>query len=164
MTERTISSSISALKFLIEPVQPRNTTRPYQFPARTTLTNFLKREYLRLYPAIADEEPEEEASPTSTSPTDMTAAFQEFMTAEKRAAPTPSSNLWSKRVELFTNTEERPPCLELLHSALFTVPPTYPRPHFTQAGDTSDKSDEKATKKRRKSDQKATKRDRIVTK
>ena len=64
----------------------------------------LKTEYLRLYPAIAEEEPEEEASPTSTSPTGMTAAFQEFMTAEKRAAP-------------FTETEERPPCLELLHSA-----------------------------------------------
>ena len=84
----------------------------------------LKTEYSRLYPAIAEEEPEEEASPTSTSPTDMTAAFQEFMTAEKRAAPTPSSDLWSKRVELFTETEERPPCLELLHSALSTVPPT----------------------------------------
>ena len=68
----------------------------------------LKTEYSRLYPAIAEEEPEEEASPTSTSPTDMTAAFQDFMTAEKRAAPTPSSDLWSKRVELFTKTEERP--------------------------------------------------------
>ena len=53
----------------------------------------LKTEYSRLYPAIAEEEPEEEAFPTSTSPTDMTAAFQEFMTAEKRAAPTPSSDL-----------------------------------------------------------------------
>ena len=84
----------------------------------------LKTEYSRLYPAIAEEEPEEEASPTSTSSTDMTAAFQEFMTTEKRAAPTPSSDLWSKRVELFTKTEERPPCLELLHSALSTVPPT----------------------------------------
>ena len=42
----------------------------------------LKTEYSRLFPAIAEEEPEEEASPTSTSPTDMTAAFQEFMTAE----------------------------------------------------------------------------------
>ena len=81
----------------------------------------LKTEYSRLYPAIAEEEPEEEASPTSTS---STAAFQEFMTAEKRAAPTPSSDLWSTRVELFTKTEERHPCLELLHSALFTVPPT----------------------------------------
>ena len=84
----------------------------------------LKTEYSRLYPAIAEEEPEEEASSTSTSPTDgtdMTAAFQEFMTAEKRAAPTPSSDRWSKRVELFTKTEERPPCLELLHSALSTV-------------------------------------------
>ena len=60
----------------------------------------LKTEYSRLYPAIAEEEPEEEASPTSTSPTDMTAAFQEFMTAEKRAAPTPSSDLRSKKVEL----------------------------------------------------------------
>ena len=81
----------------------------------------LKTEYSRLYPAIAEEQPEEEASPTSTS---STAAFQEFMTAEMRAAPTPSSDLWSKRVELFTKTEERPPCLELLHSALSTVPPT----------------------------------------
>ena len=84
----------------------------------------LKTEYLRLYPAIAEEEPEKEASPTSTSPTDMTATFQEFMTAEKRAAPTPSSDLRRKRVELFTKTEERPLCLELLHSALSTVPPT----------------------------------------
>ena len=84
----------------------------------------LKTEYSRLFPAIAEEEPEEEAFPTFTSPTDMTAAFQEFMTAEKRAAPTPSSDLWIERVELFTKTEERPPCLELLHSALFTVPPT----------------------------------------
>ena len=84
----------------------------------------LKTEYSRLYPAIAEEEPEEKASPSTTSPTDMTAAFQEFMTAEKRAAPTPSSDLWSKRVELFTKTGERTPCLELLHSALFTVPPT----------------------------------------
>ena len=66
----------------------------------------LKTEYSRLCPAIAEEEPEKEASPTSTSPTDMTAAFQEFMTAEKRAVPTPSSDLWSKRVELFTKTEE----------------------------------------------------------
>ena len=58
------------------------------------LTNSsLKTEYSRLYPAIAEEEPEEEASPTSTSPTSMTAAFQEFITAEKRAAPTPSSDL-----------------------------------------------------------------------
>ena len=73
---------ISALKFLIQLVQPRNTTRPYQFPACTTLTNFLKTEYSRLYPAVAEEEPEEEAYSTSTSPTDMTAAFQEFMTAE----------------------------------------------------------------------------------
>ena len=63
-----------------------------------------KTEYSRLFPAISEEKPEEEASPTSTSPTDMTAAFQEFMTAEKRAAPTPSSDLWSKRVELFTKT------------------------------------------------------------
>ena len=47
----------------------------------------LKTEYLRLYPAIAEEGPEEEASPTSTSPTDIIAAFQKFMTAEKRAAP-----------------------------------------------------------------------------
>ena len=47
----------------------------------------LKTEYSRLYPAIAEEETEEEASPTSTSPTSMTTAFQEFMTAEKRAAP-----------------------------------------------------------------------------
>ena len=84
----------------------------------------LKTEYSRLHPAIAEEEPEEEASPTSTSSTDMTAAFQEFMTTEKRAAPTPSSDLWIKRVELFTKTEERPPCLELLHSALSTVPPS----------------------------------------
>ena len=68
----------------------------------------LKTEYSRLYPAIAEEEPEEEVSPSSTSPTDMTAAFQEFMTAAKRAAPTPSSDLWSKRVELFTKTEEIP--------------------------------------------------------
>ena len=80
-----------------------------------------KTEYSRLYPVIAEEEPEEEASPTSTSPT---TAFQEFMTAEKKAAPTHSSDLGSKRVELFTKTEERPPCLELLHSALSTVPPT----------------------------------------
>ena len=84
----------------------------------------LKTEYSRLYPAIAEEEPQEEASPTSTSPTGMTAAFQEFMTTEKRAAPTPSSDLWSKSVELFTKTEEIPPCLDLLHSALSTVPPT----------------------------------------
>ena len=35
-----------------------------------------------------------------------------------------SSDLWSKRVELLTKTEVRPPCLELLHSALSTVPPT----------------------------------------
>ena len=89
------------------------------------LTNSsLKTEYSWLYPAIAEEEPEEEASPTSTSPTDMTAAFQEFMTAEKRAAPTSSSDLRSKKLELFTKTEERPPYLELLHSALSTVPPT----------------------------------------
>ena len=40
----------------------------------------LKTEYSRLYPAIAEEGPEEEA-------------FQEFVTAEKRAAPTPSSDL-----------------------------------------------------------------------
>ena len=46
------------------------------------------------------------------------------MTTEKRAAPTPSSDLWIKRVELFTKTEERPPCLELLHSALSSVPPS----------------------------------------
>ena len=84
----------------------------------------LKTEYSRLYPAIAEEEPEEEASPTSTSSTDMTAAFQEFMTTEKRAAPTPSSDLWIKRVELFTKTEKRPPCLELMYSALSTVPPS----------------------------------------
>ena len=85
----------------------------------------LKTEYSRLYPAIAEEEPEKEASSTSTSSTSSpTAAFQEFMTAEKRAAPTPSLDLWSKRVKLFTTTEERPPCLELLHSALSTVPPT----------------------------------------
>ena len=74
----------------------------------------LKTEFSRLYPAIAEEEPGEEA--TSTSPTDMTAAFQEFMTAEKRAAPTPSPH--------FTKMEERSPCLELLYSALSTVPPT----------------------------------------
>ena len=36
----------------------------------------LKTEYSRLYPAITEEEPEEEASPTATSPTDMTAAFR----------------------------------------------------------------------------------------
>ena len=76
----------------------------------------LKTGYSRLYLAIAEEEPEEEAYPTSISPTDMT--------TEKKAAPTPSSDLWSKRVELFTKTEERPPCLELMHFALSTVPPT----------------------------------------
>ena len=81
----------------------------------------LKTEYSRHYTAIAEEEPDEEASPTSTSPTDITTAFQEFMTAEKRTAPTPSSDLWSKRVELFTKTEERPPCLELPY-LLFLLP------------------------------------------
>ena len=46
------------------------------------------------------------------------------MTAEKKAAPTPSSDLWTKRVEVFAKTKERPPFLKLLHSALSTVPPT----------------------------------------
>ena len=39
--DRKNSILISALKFLIQPAQPRNTTRPYQFPAPTTLTKFL---------------------------------------------------------------------------------------------------------------------------
>ena len=85
---------------------------------------FQKTAFTSLYLDALQEELKEEASPTSISPTDMTAAFKELMTAEKKASPTPSSNLWTKRVEVFAKSEGRRHYLELLNSALSTVPPT----------------------------------------
>ena len=70
----------------------------------TILTKFLKTEYSRFYPDSVQEEPEEEASPIFVSPTDMTAAFKEFITTEINAAPTPSSDLLTKTVEVFAKT------------------------------------------------------------
>ena len=49
--------------------------------------------YLLELTDAVQEEPKEKASPTSISPTDLTVALKEFMTAEKKANSTPSSGL-----------------------------------------------------------------------